>query len=157
MIPTRHKSKLPKTLTWPLGAEAISTGLVDVPHASELTLSYHGSANLPASAFQRLLRESLPYAILIAEFHPASNPGYSGAAFMVERGWYAERWELQVHPVMRPLRSVAGLLLRAQGLPALAEWLRGSDRTGWKMRQHRIEFVFRPIEETLTAQVVDGV
>jgi hypothetical protein len=102
MTPTRHKSKLPKALSWPLGAEAISAGLADAPHAADLTLSFSDSPVWPASAFQRPLRESLPYAVLVAEYRPPSSPGYGGATFMVERGWYEAKWELRVNPVPRP-------------------------------------------------------
>ena len=155
MIPTRHKSKLPKALSWPLGAEAISAGLAYAPHANDLSLWFSDSPIWPASAFQRLLRESLPYAILIDEYRPASNPGYSGARFMIERGWYQAKWQLRVNPVTRALRAVAGSVLREQGLPAVVEWLRSSSRPGWECWRHRIELVFAPIDRTLTPQVTD--
>lgn len=105
MIPTRHKSKLPKLFSWPLGAEAISAGLADVPHAADLALTFSDSPVWPASAFQRLMRESLPYAIFVAEYQPAFRPGYGGPTSLVESGWYEAKWTLRVHPVPRPLRS----------------------------------------------------
>jgi hypothetical protein len=157
MIPTRFKSKLPKTLSWPLGAEAISTALADAPHAADLSLSFVDSPVWPASTFQRLLRESLPYAILVAEYRPALRPGYSGAASHIERGWYEANWELRVNPVPRGLRAAAGAVLREQGLPAVAEWLRSSGRAGWESRHHRIELVFAPADGTLTPQLIEGV
>jgi hypothetical protein len=157
MIPTRYKSNLPKTLSWPLGAEAISMALADAPHAGDLSLSFAGSPVWPASAFRRLLRESRPYAVLVAEYRPRRRPGYTGAASHVERGWYEARWELTVNPVPRGLRATAGALLRERGLPAVAEWLRSSGQTGWESRHHRIELVFAPADGTLTPQLTEGV
>jgi hypothetical protein len=156
MIPTRHKSKLPKALSWPLGAEAISTGLADARHAADLSLSFTDSPVWPASAFQRLLREALPYAIFVADYRRASRPGYGGATALVESGWYDARWELRVNPVPRALRAAAGAVLREQGLPAVAEWLRSSVRAGWESQNHRIELVFAPADGTLTPQFTEG-
>jgi hypothetical protein len=156
MIPTRHKSKLPKTLSWPVGAEAISAGLADVPHAADLSLWFGDSPVWPASAFQRLLRESRPYAVLVVEYHPASGPNYSRPNALVEGGFYDTSWELRVNPVPRHLRSTVGRLLRECGLATVAEWLRASTRAGWEVRYHRLELVFAPTERTLSPQAVDG-
>src|SRR5262249_24477960 len=81
--------------------------------------------------FQRLLRESSPYPLLVAEYRPASKPGYGGATFLVEAGWYEAKWELRVNPVLRELRAVASAALRETRLPAGAEWLRSSGAPGW--------------------------
>ena len=157
MIPTRHKAKLPKTLSWPLGAEAISAGLADVPHAAELTLWFANAPVFWASAFQRILRESRSYAVLVAEYRAALGPNYSKSTALVERGGYDAKWELRVNPVLRPLRSTAAALLREHGIPAVAEWLRSSMRAGWEGRDHRLELVFAPAAGTLSQQATDGV
>lgn len=148
MIPTRHKSKLPKTLTWPLGAEAISAGLVDVPHVTNFLLWFADSPVWPKSAFQRLLREHLAYAIFVAEYKPAYK--IAGASHVAS-------WEMRVNPVLRPLRAVAGGVLRSEGLPAVFGWLRSFERSGWETRFHRLELVFSPADATLSQQYFNGV
>jgi hypothetical protein len=150
MIKTRYKSKLPKTLSWPVGAEAVSAALADAPHVNDLTLSFSDSPVWPASSFQKLLRESLPYAILAAEYWPASKPGYGGSNKMIEGGGYDAKWELRVNPVTRELRAKAGIALRERGLPLIKEWLRSSSRTGWELMYHCMELVFSPLDNTLT-------
>jgi hypothetical protein len=157
MIPTLHKAKLANTLSWPLGAEAISAGLAGVPHAADFTLYFANSPVWPASAFQRILRERRPYAVLVARYQPARRPGYMGSTAMFEAGWDDAKWQLQVNPVPRPLRSTVGALLREQGLPAVADWLRGSTRPGWEGRGHCLELVFAPAEGTLARQTSEGV
>jgi hypothetical protein len=157
MIPTRSKAKLPKALSWPLGAEAISQGLAGEPHVADLSRSFWVAPVWPASAFQRLLRDSLPYTVLVAEYRPASRPGYSAPTSMVERGWFEAQWVLRVHPVLRSLRAVAGAVIREQGLPSVAEWLRSSTRSEWPSRSHRIELVFSPADGTLSHQLSEGV
>lgn len=157
MIPTCLKQKIPKTWSWPLGAEAISAALADAPHYADLTLHFTDSPVWPASAFQRLLRESLPYAIFVAEYQPATRAGYGGQASLVASGWFEAKWELRVNPVPRAVRAVAGALLRETGLPAVVEWLRSSSRSGWESRVQRIALVFASADGTLTAQNAEGV
>jgi hypothetical protein len=157
MIPTRSKSKLPKALSYPLGAEAISQALADAPHAGELSLSFYDQAVWPTAEFNRLVREKLPYRILSAAYVPPRKVGRSAPATPVEGGWYQGHWSITVYPVLRGLRHAAGQLLRDRGLPEVVEWLRSSGRAGWDTRQHRLDLVFSPAEGTLSAVREDGV
>jgi hypothetical protein len=157
MIPTRIKSKLPKTLSYPLGAEAISKALADAPHAAEIALSFLDFPVSPASEFQRRLREESPYRILVAQYVPAHKPGYGGARSSVESGWFDAQWSLYVYPVLRELRHTAEQLLREQGLPVVVEWLRGSRAAGWDTRAQRVELVFSPVQGVLLVSRWTGV
>src|SRR4051812_5646100 len=121
MIPTRFKAKLPKTLSYPVGAEAISKALGNAPHASNLRLHFFDAAVWPASEFQRLLREAMPYKLFVVAYQPAFKANYGGANDLVEQGYYDKQWELQVYPVLRHLRQRAGQLLKEQGFPAMVE------------------------------------
>jgi hypothetical protein len=150
MIPTRCKAKLPKTLSYPLGAEAISKALADAPPAAEFALSFLDLPVWPASEFQRRLGEGKPYKILVAEYSPPHKPGYGGARSLIDSGWFDAQWSLRVYPVRRELRHAAGQLLRKQGLPVIVEWLRESDAAGWDTRQQRVEVVFCPAQGVLS-------
>jgi hypothetical protein len=157
MIPTRSKSKLPKALSYPLGAEAISRVLAGAPHADELSLSFHDQAVWPATEFNRLVREGLPYCILSAGYVPPRKLSRSAPNTLAESGWYQGHFSVTVYPVLRALRHPAGQLLRELGLPAVVEWLRSSGRPGWDTRQHRLNLVFGPADGTLLAAREDGV
>ena len=157
MIPTRYKSKLPRTLSYPIGAEAISAALAGAPHAEEFVLGFSDRVVWPVSEFQRLLRERLPYRVFVAQYRPETKPGYSAPQSLIEGGWYDCKWELHVYPVLREWRHLVNRLLREQGLPAVVEWLRSSQHAGWGSRHHRIELNFRPAEEAISIQRVDGV
>jgi hypothetical protein len=156
MIPTRSQAKLPKALSYPLGAEAISAALADAPHAAEFGLWFCADTGSSASLFQQRLREGRPTKVLAAEYVPAQGPGYSRSRGLVEGGWYDARWSLDVYPVLRGRRHPVGQALRERGLPAVVEWLRGSDAVGWDTRHHRIELVFNPAEGTLSINREDG-
>ncbi len=157
MIPTRHKAKLPRTLSYPIGAEAISAALAGTPHAESLSLAFRDQAIWPASEFHRLIRERLPYRIFAAEYRPAQKPGYGGNRRMLEDGWFDQKWELRVYAVPRELRPLASRLLRERGLPAVADWLQSSRRLGWEDHWQCIELVFSPADGTLTPQDKSGV
>jgi hypothetical protein len=157
VIPTRFKSKLPKTLSWPVGAEAISVGLGDAPHVPECELWFSDSPVWRASEFQRTLREARPYAVLVVEYRPVVRMGYEASNERAASGDYDARWFVRVNPVPRSSRAMVGRLLREQGLPAAAEWLRTVGRPGWEERSHRLELVFAPADGTLSKKSNDGV
>ena len=157
MIPTRLKAKLPQHLSYPVGAEALSEALAGAPHLESLSVTFRDLAVWPASEFRRLLSARLRYRILSAEFRPARGPGLTGSNEMVERGWYDERWELTVYPVLAEFRHLANRRLREQGLPAVARWLRASDRAGGDPRPRRIELLFDPVNGSLVDQESEGV
>ena len=143
MIPTRSKTKLPRHLSYPIGAEALTEGLGIAPHSESFSVSFLGKQQ--------------PHTVLVAEYKPSNKPGYGGMNFLVESGWYNEKWRLTVYPVARAVRHLANRLIRERGLPLLVQWLRSSERAGWLTRNQRIELQFNPAEETLSAEENSGV
>lgn len=149
MIPTRFRSKLPKSLSYPIGAEAITVALAEAPHLDVLELTFQERPFGPASRFQRALKERLAYPIALAEYRPARKPGLSAAGSMIESGWYDERWTLTVYPVLREFRFAANRLLLDVGLPALCRWLRAAESAARGIKTERAALVFNPAEESL--------
>jgi len=156
MIPTQFRSKLPRHLSYPIGAEALTEGLAGGSHAELFRVSFFDRSDLKHSEFQRIITQNRRYAILVAQYQPARNPGYTGAEFMIESGWYATKWEFEVYPVLCDLRHVVNRLLRERGLPLVIQWLGTSGQAGWLSWKQRIELVFNPLDETLSPQVSSG-
>lgn len=157
MIPTRLKAKLPRHLSYPVGAGSISEALAGVPHFEALSITFWNEAVWPASKFQRLLAERLPYKVMTALYMPTRKPGIIGSNHMVQSGWYDEKWELSVYPVLAEFRSRANRLLQEKGLPAIVAWLQSSNRAGWITTSQWIELIFNPTDESLTSHVGRGV
>jgi hypothetical protein len=157
MIPTRLKARLPRYLSYPVGAEAISGALVGARHIEALSVTFNDQAVWPASEFRRLLVERLSYRVMAAEYRPTRKPGIGAADFMVRRGWYDERWELVVYPVLAEFRHLTNRLLLEEGMPAIATWLKSSGRSGWNASWHRIELWFDPVAGSIAARESDGV
>ncbi len=137
MIPTRYKSKLRKGLSWPLGAEAITAGLGDAPRVADLSLWFTDGVTHPVAAFQRVVRDALPYTLMVAEYRPEQR-GYILSNSMAKSGWHEAKWELHVSPAPSNWRAAAGAALREVGLPAVVDWLRSSERVGWELRRRHI-------------------
>ena len=143
MIPTKWKSRLPKHMSYPIGAEALSEALADATNVEAMTL-FFGNSQWPASGTRRMLADRIPHEILIAEFWPAEYRGSN------------ENWFLHVHAVPRELRYLANRLLREQGLPRLSGWLRASLRSDWRSRHQKLALRFIPVEESITADESSG-
>ena len=147
MIPTDFKSKLPKFVSYPIGAEALSAGLAGAPYVDSFSLQFVG----PSLCFQRIVVERLPCTIFSAKYNPSHKMGQRGCGFV------DEEWVIAVFPVLRELRHLANCLLREQGLAWVVEWLRSSHEPGWLEQEHRIELIFNPTEESITKQTISGV
>lgn len=157
MIPTRLRAKLPRHLSYPVGAGVISDALAGAPHVDALSATFWDRAAEPASEFRRLLLKRLPYTVMAAEYRPARKPGISASDQMVKDGWYDEKWELTVYPVLAEFRPLANRLLRAEGLPAIVAWLRSSGRPGWIATWQRIELAFNPTDGSIASKASSGV
>jgi hypothetical protein len=155
MIPTGYKAKLPRHLSYPAKAGEISTALAGAPHLDELTLDFYSGPVDLASEFQQMLTDRSPYPVVQAEYRPAQKPGLSAAAFTIAAGWYDERWQLTVYPVLRGLRHLANGLLHQQGFPALRQWLDTAREASRSMNVQRIELVLDPAPGALLVRTGD--
>lgn len=151
LIPTRSKFALPGFLSYPVGAEAISRALVKAPHVPELRLSFYNKVVWQTNVAQKVLNEGQSYEVLSVLYTPSSKPGLTGSQSMVDDGWYDQRWEIWVRPVLRERRHLANRLLMETGLPAVAGWLQSSNRPGWEMTSRSLGLMFDPVREALEA------
>jgi hypothetical protein len=141
MIPTSYKSKLPHTLSYPVGAEALSESLKGVPQEAALSVGVYSQPILFASEFRKLRDSKSPYPILNATFRHI-QPGVSASNRFIAEGWYEETWELSVYPVPRELKFVARQILLSEGLPRIKKWLSAERPPSWKHGRKHCEIYF---------------
>jgi hypothetical protein len=146
LIPTNSKFKLPKTLSYPIGAEVVSQGLAGVPQIDDLrlTFSYH-------SSFEKEYKQDHPFKIFEAEFHK-SDMNLTMSNDFIEKGAYEEKWELTVYPVPREKKSAAHHLLLEEGLPGIARWLATERTPLWRTGRKTISILFDQSEESISFQ-----
>lgn len=130
MIPTGARYKLPRHLSYPVGAKSIRDALAGAPHFEALSVGFYDTCVYPGSKFRRLLLERQPYKVMEARYQPARKPGISAMNKMVEWGRYDEDWRLSVYPVLVEYRHLVNRLLVDQGLPAIVRWLKNVGQ-GW--------------------------
>ncbi|MHB1556572.1 MAG: hypothetical protein ACYC61_03710, partial [Isosphaeraceae bacterium] len=130
MIPTRVKSKLPRGLSYPIGAEALSEALAGSPHVEAISLWFSDHPGWRGSESRRVLAAREPYRIVEVRFRPAGAPGFIGSRDMIKMGWFDEAWEIHVCPVLSEFRHLAHRLLCEQGRPALGEVAEGHGTAG---------------------------
>jgi hypothetical protein len=142
------RSKLPHTLSHPIGLAVIASAMADAPQFENLGVRFDDGP-WQATKFRRSLRDREPYPVLAASYTPARKPGFVGSKAMAESGHYDEAWELRINPTLRELRALARRLLISDGLPTVAAWLRRAHAQAGDSRWRGIELVFDPKNESL--------
>ena len=125
MFPTRSKTKIAKTLAYPVKAKFISQALADVPQAEELSLDFTYWRSTAASH-----KQSLPYVILSVEYRYNKASQFTPHYFE-EDGLNEPSWRIIIQPVPSELKYHVAQLLESQALPPMRDWLFAkSDVTG---------------------------
>lgn len=112
IIPTRYRTKIPQTLSYPIGAMSISEALLGAPQFNELILEFR-FLGLPVRSSDR----TTPYQILRAQY---SGPGRYDSAHQIDgKG----QWTIIVEPVPRTLRHMVQEKVLKESLPSMKAWL----------------------------------
>jgi hypothetical protein len=114
ILPTTSKHKIGKSFSWPVGAEAVSSIVADVPQASSLVLRFY-RADGTWRGFQWLP------AVIVAAYR------YAGPSIS-SRGLVDEPWRITIFAVPRKLRHRVRSHLIDDGLPLrVRPWFMGSE------------------------------
>ena len=100
LIPTRLKERLPAGFSYPVGAEAISASLHEVPCYCDLELQFSWKDSFWAARYQEKLAALGKISIIVLR--------------------YFRGWTIQVNAVPRSHAKAARDLVAEQALPALA-------------------------------------
>jgi hypothetical protein len=116
IFPTSHRDKHAKTVSFPLGAEALSRTLDGVPQHDLLTCSFYAGGPHADKDKEQIHLLHVTYRQRARSFFDSGDAG--------ARGLFDPRWSITVFAVPKGLRHLAKTLLLEQGLPALARpWL----------------------------------
>jgi len=131
-FPTRVKAKISSKLSYPLGAELISSELAGVPQARILEINFHAK-------YERMETRGMPYSIL--------KFSYSGPA-----GSYHPRsipWSIEVRPVPRALKHTVKESIVRDFFPRIRQWLEKHAGLTSTHGSHSLSVVFDGNCETL--------
>ncbi len=106
LFPTRgRKSRISSKLSYPVGAQEVSTALAGAPQAESIEISFH-------SKYETMETRGKPYSIFTISYDAASsswalNPG----------------WSITVRPVPRALKHTVKEALINEFFPRIRQWL----------------------------------
>ena len=102
-LPTLYKARLPRLLSYPLGAQKISEALAGVTESPNIGLHFsnHSKQN---HGTQR------PYAVLEGGYRRMPR-SFSESNMFIEQGWNDPKWTVTVQAVPRELKHDIQLLL----------------------------------------------
>lgn len=152
MIPTSYKAKLPKFLSYPIGAELLTEGLSSVPQLDKLTVSFSA---IPGLLKKDLLFRSRPYRVVEVSYkHLRPTLSSPNPKSIFATGYYDETWGIWVSAVPSELKSKARQLLLEEGLPKVVSWLSVERTPLWMVERQYFEVLFD--ETNLLLQYTDS-
>ena len=116
MFPTRAKSKIAKTLAYPLKAKIISQALADVPQSDELKL-WFSNYDTPTK-----LRQRTEFRLIEIAYSHREVDQFT-AHYMEESGHNDPKWAITVYAVPIEIRARVMQLLQEEALPKIRAWL----------------------------------
>lgn len=141
MIPTFRKDKLPRTLAYPSGAQAVTNALLSIPHREGLELWFMRREFGPAD-------EDGLHRVIVVRYE-MRHVGLSAASFMVESGFYGPKWDISVYAVPRELNARIRESLRTSGFDIIRQWLAADRSELWLTSSHSCTLSFCPVSDSL--------
>jgi hypothetical protein len=102
LFPTKLRVKISSRLSYPVGAELISSELADVPQAQSLEVRFHGK-------YERMETRGQPYSIFTVSYAGTQS--------------YQPGWSIEVRPVPRALKHTVKETLSSEFFPRIRKWL----------------------------------
>ena len=150
IIPTRHKSKIPHTFSYPVGAKVISDALRGAPQFDRLILDFYFKNQLA-----RQHGTSIPYEVIGALY---SGPiRFFSASRAIEEQSHDLRWMIAVHAVPRSLRHVIQANVLVEALPAIRSWLVSNPHASDREGSHGVTFSFDELKNELLSEATASV
>jgi hypothetical protein len=145
MIPTGHRTKIPKILSYPLGAKAISEALEGVPQTGSLTVDFF----FYNSEWRNRPDPALRYRVLSVSYWHVDQ---LMRKFSYADGHFDASWRITVEPVPRNLRQTVQLKLLQDAMPIVRRWLIASHDTGDRAGGHNLFFYYEELANELKVE-----
>jgi hypothetical protein len=139
IIPTGFRSKIPHTLSYPVGAKIASEALHGVPQFADLTIEFW--------FWNRLARRhgtETPYRVIQVQ--------YSGPLRFFSASKSMEGWKVSVDAVPRVLRHAIRSKIIEEALPAIRSWLLANLHSTEREGGHGLVFTFDELKNELTCE-----
>lgn len=132
MFPTRCKTKISSSLSYPANAKVISEALYDVPQEKDLTISF-----FYWKSTARMHECSMPYPIIAVEYSYNKASQFTPHRFE-EAGMNNPKWAIWVQPVPSTLKHHVKELIQREALPKIHAWLLANQLLTGKEETHSL-------------------
>jgi hypothetical protein len=136
-FPTRFKSKISTKLSYPLGAELISSELAGVPQAGDLEVTF-------SAKYETMQTRGKPYAIFQVQYAGERRRSFPCVSIRPDPAW-----TIRVHPVPRGLKHAVQESLVREMFPHVREWLERHAGLNDRYGLHRLSVLLDETSETL--------
>jgi hypothetical protein len=128
LFPTRLRVKISSSLSYPVGAELISSELAGVPQAQSFEIRFY-------SKYERMESRGKPYSIFTVSYAGTQS--------------YEPGWSIIVYPVPRALKHTVKKALTAEFFPRIRQWLEKNASLNGRHGAHSLSVVLDESNETL--------
>lgn len=128
IIPTNYKAKIGLDFSYPIGAEAVSAAIGEVPQARKMAITF--------TCYHRRVRRDKPYIVAEIAFE-----NFRPTAFTPRNWSYAgPRWTIWIWAVPRPVRHIVHVLLKDTLSNEARSWLLTHRNVSEGPMRFRIDF-----------------
>nr|WP_319395940.1 hypothetical protein [uncultured Desulfobacter sp.] len=143
LIPTSYKEKLPKDISYPVGAELISQHLEGVPQFNELKLSFF----FWTGAYHNILNRDI-HTFLEVTYSRSEN-SISNTKKNEVTQWVTPEWRIGVSPVPGKIRKKVREVCIAEGFEIIKDWLLKDRPNNWYYGRKSIKLLYDATGEKL--------
>ncbi|HMO41474.1 MAG TPA: hypothetical protein PKE26_15755 [Kiritimatiellia bacterium] len=139
------KDRIPQNASYPIGTEALSTYLKDIPQYNTIRLKYSNDPTGHRGSLDKLLNSGEPYTILKARYFI-----WERASVFMKRGEHSTpSWSITVYPVSRSIKKQVVEILMNEGLTRLCAWLSRKRQETWLLQSKEMTISLNPKEPSL--------
>jgi hypothetical protein len=127
MISTTFRQKLPKFLSYPIGAEILTDALSSAPQIDSLTVSF----GTRYGSLQDKTYRNQPYEILRTNYSYLRSNRFTPNSWETSTHYNNEVWDIKVYAIPTELKSLVKKLLLLEGLSKVLAWLQAERTPLW--------------------------
>lgn len=143
LFPTARKAKIGKDFSWPMGAEAISSALADVPQAALIQIEFHA----PEQHYSPETRHPI---VMGARYYFKGNSVFFARRPEIPRP-STPTWNVEVWANYRTFKVRIRELLVEKGLPnVIKPWLIQNDGEAGREGEALVRLYFDPANDALS-------
>jgi|GEM_PF-2650848 hypothetical protein len=143
IIKTKYKDRLPKGLSYPIGAELLSQQLSEVPQFNAFELSFFFRCG---KLYKVLNSQSIEFLTLAFK---RSEKSISNTNKRKDSEWVKPHWNIYVSPVPSTIQKKVRKSCLELGFPIIKDWLIKDRPDNWYYGYKFIELTYDIVNETL--------